>query len=354
VSLPAELPGLPRDQVGAWLRRALPTLVGDGDWSADVISGGLSNITYRLHLSSGDVILRRPPLGGVLPSAHDMSREHRVISALAGTDVPVPQTLAYEADPEVLGYPFYVMSDVAGTVLRTAEDTARLTVGQRSRLAGNFIETLARLHDVDVDAVGLGDYGRGAGYAGRQVRRWGEQWQRSRQRDRPDLDLLLERLAERVPADRETTIVHGDYRVDNTVVELAVQGDPTIVAVLDWELSTLGEPLADLALAMTYWHDRGDAARAAIPVAVGVTAHEGFPTSGELAESYAACTGRDLDQLPFYLGLAAMKLAVILEGVVARHRGGHTVSGGYDRLGDAVPALVARGLRALDRKETSQ
>jgi aminoglycoside phosphotransferase (APT) family kinase protein len=344
----AELPGLPRARIDPWLRRRFPALTRDGEWSAELISGGLSNITYRLHLSGGDVILRRPPLGGVLPSAHDMRREYRVIHALSGTDVPVPQALALESDEDVLGCPFYVMSDVPGEVLRTAADTGRLDVAARGRLAEEFVETLARLHAVDVDAVGLSDYGRGSGYAGRQVQRWGEQWQRSRQRDLPDLDRLLATLSDRVPPDRETTIVHGDYRVDNTVVDLGPSATaPRIVAVLDWELSTLGEPVADLALAMTYWHDRGDDERASIPVAVGVTAHAGFPTAAEVAQRYAARTGRDLDQLPFYLGLAGMKLAVILEGVVARHRGGHTVSGGYDRLGDAVPALVARGLRAL-------
>jgi aminoglycoside phosphotransferase (APT) family kinase protein len=344
----AELPGLPRARLDPWLRRTLPALAGDAEWSAELISGGLSNITYRLHLPGGDVILRRPPLGGVLPSAHDMRREYRVIAALSGTDVPVPSAIALEPDADVLGCPFYIMSDVVGEVLRTAADTGRLDVAARGRLADDFVEILARLHAVDVDRVGLGDYGRGAGYAGRQVHRWGEQWQRSRQRELPDLDRLVTALAERVPPDRETTIVHGDYRVDNTVVDLGPSAaNPRIVAVLDWELSTLGEPIADLALAMTYWHDRGDDERAAIPVAVGVTAHEGFPTAAELAERYSARTGRDLDQLPFYLGLAGMKLAVILEGVVARHRGGHTVSGGYDQLGDAVPALVARGLNAL-------
>ena len=365
------LPGLPFSTVDPWLRQALPALVGDGQWSADLLSGGLSNITYRLHLAGGDVILRRPPLGGVLPSAHDMRREYRVISGLASTTVPVPETLALEEDPAVLGYPFYVMSDVRGDILRTEQDTGRLTVAARANLSADFVRTLAGLHSVDVHAVGLSDYGHGTGYAGRQVRRWGEQWQRSRQRDLPDLDRLIALLAERVPPDGETTIVHGDYRLDNTVVNLGSADsvgsagsvgtadarespgstgstdEPRIVAVLDWELSTLGEPLADLALAMTYWHDRGDDERAAIPVAVGVTTHEGFPTATELAQDYARLTGRDLAQLPFFLGLAGMKLAVILEGVMARHRGGHTVSGGYDRVGDAVPALVARGLRAL-------
>ena len=340
-----DIPGLPAEPVGEWLRRALPDLVGDGPWRADLISGGLSNITYRLHLPGGRAILRRPPLGGVLPSAHDMQREFRVLTALAATDVPVPQTLALCTDPDVLGYPFYVMSEVQGDVLRTAEDTAALTPDVRAALSEELVTTLAALHSVDVKAAGLSDYGRPAGYSARQIRRWGEQWQRSRTRDLPDMDVLLAKLAAAVPEQADATIVHGDYRLDNTIVDLS--GSPRVVAVVDWELSTLGDPLADLGLALTYWHDRGDAARDQIPVAAGVTAHEGFLTTRGFAERYADLTGRDLTDLPFYLALAAMKLAVILEGVHARYLGGHTVSDGYAGAGDAVPSLVDSGLRQV-------
>jgi aminoglycoside phosphotransferase (APT) family kinase protein len=341
-----ELPGLPYEAVDRWLRAELPELVRDRSWRADVLSGGLSNITYRLHLAGGPVILRRPPLGGVLPSAHDMKREYRVMSALGATAVPVPRTLALGADPAVLGYPFYVMTQVDGEVLRTAEDTAAVAPEVRAGLARQLVDVLADLHAVDLEAAGLTDYGRPDGYTERQIRRWGEQWERSRTRDLPDMERLLRWLADHVPSRAEGTVVHGDYRLDNTIVDLTGPA-PRIAAVVDWELSTLGDPLADLGLALTYWHDRDDADRAAIPVAVGVTAHEGFPTGREFAEAYARRTGRDLGELPFYLALATMKLAVVLEGVHARYVGGHTVSAGYEGVGDAVPALVARGLRLI-------
>ena len=341
-----DLRGLPRASVDPWLREALPDLVGDQPWTAELVSGGLSNITYRLHLAGAETILRRPPLGGVLPSAHDMQREYRILSALESTDVPVPQPLALCTDPDVLGYPFYVMRAVPGEVLRTAEDTAALTVAQRSAVSTALVDTLAALHSVDVEAAGLADYGRPRGYAERQIKRWGRQWQSSKTRDLPDMDVLLMRLAERVPPQRDATIVHGDYRLDNTILDLDADG-VRVAAVVDWELSTLGDPLADLGLAMTYWNDRDDEERARIPVAAGVTAHEGFPTAAEFAQMYADRTGRDLAALPFHLALAGMKLAVILEGVHARYLGGHTVSGGYEGVGDAVPSLVARGLRSL-------
>jgi aminoglycoside phosphotransferase (APT) family kinase protein len=343
-----DLPGLPYAPVDRFLRAALPDLTRDAPWTADVLSGGLSNITYRLHLAGGPVILRRPPLGGVLPSAHDMQREYRVMSALASTAVPVPRTLAVCADPDVLGYPFYVMSSVDGEVLRTAADTGALEPATRRGLATQLVDVLADLHGVDVDAAGLSDYGRAQGYTERQIRRWGGQWEHSRTRELPDMDRLLGWLADHVPARTEGTVVHGDYRLDNTILDLT--GDkPRIAAVVDWELSTLGDPLADLGLALTYWHDPGDDERARIPVAVGVTAHEGFPSGREFAEAYARRTGRDLTELPFYLALAAMKLAVVLEGVHARYVGGHTVSAGYEGVGDAVPALVARGLELTGR-----
>ena len=343
-----DLPGLPYRPVDRFLRTALPELAGDAPWTAEVLSGGLSNITYRLHLAGGTAILRRPPLGGVLPSAHDMQREYRVMSALASTAVPVPRTLAVCTDPDVLGYPFYVMSDVDGQVLRTATDTGALEPGTRRGLADQLVTVLADLHGVDVDAAGLSDYGRAQGYTERQIRRWGGQWEHSRTRELPDMDRLLGWLAGHVPARTEGTVVHGDYRLDNTIVDLTGPA-PRIAAVVDWELSTLGDPLADLGLALTYWHDPGDDERARIPVAVGVTAHEGFPSGREFAEAYARRTGRDLTELPFYLALAAMKLSVVLEGVHARYVGGHTVSAGYEGVGDAVPALVARGLELAGR-----
>ena len=345
MTAPLDLPGLPGEAVTRWLAATLGDATPADSYAAEVISGGLSNITYRLRWGGRRLVLRRPPLGQVLPRAHDVQREYRVMSALAATPVPVPATIAFGADRDVLGAQFYLMDEVPGAVLRTPADTAVLTVDQRRRLSEGLVDALAALHSVDPEAVGLGDFGRHGGYAGRQLRTWGSQWERSATRDLPDMERLLSRLADGIPAAEETTIVHGDYRLDNTIVTLTPE--PQIVAVLDWELATLGEPTADLATLLTYWHDAADTERAEISVAAGLTALPGFLTTDELAHRYAAVTGRDLSALTFYRALATMKLAVILEGVHRRYLGGLAVGDGYDRVGPAVPLLAARGLRLL-------
>lgn len=341
-----EVPGLPRETFTAWARVSLPQ-VGTA-WSAEVISGGLSNITYRLRGADRTVILRRPPLGRLLPSAHDMTREHRVLSALQGTDVPVPRVLALCEDADVAGAPFYVMAEVEGMVYREPQQTAELSPDQRGALADDLVDVLARIHAVDLDATGLRDFGRADGYVARQLRRWGAQWEASRTRDVPGMPELLDTLAREQPPQSETTLVHGDYRLDNTIVTLGAQphGIPRVAAVVDWELSTLGDPLADLATWLTYWSGPGEDG-SAVPVAQGLTAHPGFPTGDELAQRYAACTGRSVAHLPFYRAFADWKLAVILEGVHARYLAGKSLGEGYDRVGPAVPLLVERALARL-------
>lgn len=340
-----DLPGLPTAAIREWLADQLSGSGTLDPWHAEVISGGLSNITYRLRLPDRTLILRRPPLGPLLPRAHDVAREHRVLSALAHTSVPVPEPLGLCTDPAVIGAPFYVMPEITGEVLRTAEDTATLSPAERSAIGSELATTLAALHSVDPESVGLGDYGRPSGYCARQVRTWGKQWDASRTRDLPEMTSLLTALQEHTPADSGLAIVHGDYRLDNTIVDRT--GTPRIAAVLDWELSTLGDPLADLATAITYWHDLGDDERAQLPVAAGVTAWPGFPTSREFADLYASARGIELPDLSFHLALGAMKLAVILEGVHARYLAGKTVGDGYDTAGAAVPMLVRRARRHL-------
>ena len=341
-----ETPGLPREAFTRWAEATLPQV--GVDWRAEVISGGLSNITYRLRGEGATVIVRRPPLGRLLPSAHDMTREHRVLSALQDTDVPVPRVLALCDDPEVAGAPFYVMAEVEGEVYREPEQTARLSPGQRESLADDLVEVLARIHAVDLDATGLRDFGRADGYLERQLRRWSAQWEASRTRDVEGMPDLLAALAREQPAQTAATLVHGDYRLDNTLVTLGAQphGIPRVAAVVDWELSTLGDPLADLATWLTYWSGPGEDG-SAVPVAQGLTAHVGFPTGDEIAERYAARTGRNLADLAFYRAFADWKLAVILEGVHSRYLAGRSMGEGYDRVGPAVPLLVERALARL-------
>jgi aminoglycoside phosphotransferase (APT) family kinase protein len=340
-----ELPGLPGAAVDAWFRATLPSRHLGRPWSGEVISGGLSNITYRVRLAGGTVIVRRPPLGHVLPRAHDMRREHRVLTALAASGYRVPAPLGLCTDAGVIGADFYVMPEVPGTVLRSAADSAALRQDQRADAAAELVRLLVRLHRFEPDAIGLGDFGRRGGYSARQLRTWSAQWERSRTRELPDMERLIAQLGEHLPEDTASVVVHGDYRLDNTIVDTA--GPVRIAAVLDWELSTIGDPIADLALMLTYWHDAGDDERATVPVAVGITALPGFPTAAQVAERYAGLSGSDLRTLPFHLALGAMKLAVILEGVHARFLGGQTVSTGYEAAGPAVPLLVARGLRLL-------
>ncbi len=346
VSAPADLAHLPAAAVRGWLSRHVPEADVCGRWAPELIAGGLSNLTYRLPLGSGTLILRRPPAGPLLPRAHDVAREYRVLAALAPTAVPVPEPLGFCADPEVIGAPFYVMREVGGDVLRTSADTGALPPAQRSAVAAELASTLAALHAVDPVAAGLGDFGRRGGYCARQLATWGKQWERSRTRDLPEMTSLLAALAERTPADSALSIVHGDYRLDNVIVDLG-GARPVIRAVLDWELSTLGDPLADLGTTLAYWHDEGDAERALIPVAAGVTAWPGFPAAAGFAACYAAASGRELRDLSFYLALGTMKLAVILEGVHARFLAGQGAGPGYRTAGGAVPVLAARGLRQL-------
>ena len=272
-------PGIPSPaRLAAWLNDHVP---GGPVELTDIqlIAGGRSNLTYRLTVSAPGagpgaapgtgpgaapgteaaagaegtrlLVLRRPPLGHVLPTAHDMSREFRVLSALAGTRVPVAPLVASCTDDEVIGAPFYVMEYVPGVVLRTRADTKALTEAQAAELSRRLAEMLAAIHGVDVNQVGLADLGRGAGYLRRQLDRWQRQWDLSATRDMPGYAQLVERLTAALPAEGQTTLVHGDYRLDNALVTLNPQ--PRITAVVDWEMATLGDPLADLGLTLVYW-----------------------------------------------------------------------------------------------------
>lgn len=331
--------------VGPWLAAELDE-PGWRESSVELISGGKSNLTYLVHSAAGEAVLRRPPLGQILPTAHDMAREARVIAALAPTPVPVPRVLARCADPAVLGQPFYVMERVAGHVVRDAFPAGYADApADRARVADALLDTLVALHAVAPAEVGLADFAHAPQrYLERQLRRWSAQWEASRSAGLPDLDRLAARLAAALPASAEVTIVHGDFRLDNTLLDPSDPG--RIAAVLDWEMSTLGDPLADLGLLLVYWGQAGDRNRPA--VVRSVTAMPGFPNRAAVADLYAQRTGRDVQRLPWYVGFGFFKLAVVCQGIVARAAAGAMVGSGFDGYADLVSGLVRLGHNALD------
>ncbi|MPZ72595.1 MAG: phosphotransferase [Nitriliruptorales bacterium] len=331
-----------RDAVAAWLgARAdiTPPL------RLTTIAGGRSNLTYDVQDADGRrFVLRRPPLHGVLSSAHDMERESRIISALADSAVPVPAVIGFEPDEAVIGAPFFVMRFVPGEVLRSGSDVeAHLDVSSRATTGENVIDVLVELHRVDPLAVGLGDLVRRSPYLSRQLRRWHGQLVQSRTRELPVLDAVHARLAAGRPPEPEAVIVHGDYRLDNLIV------DPTngrVAAVLDWELTTVGDPRMDLATLLAYW-SAADEALTALPDPP--TLLPGFPHRERLLQRYGQLTGRDLDAMPYFMAFAYWRLACILEGVYSRYRAGAygTHSAGFDQVGERVEMLGERALELI-------
>jgi len=332
-------PGLDLDAFGRWLADAAPGLL-DGPLTGQVIAGGRSNLTYRVNDGTHTVVVRRPPLGHVLATAHDMGREFRVISALASTPVPVPEAYASCADGSVVGAPFYVMGFVDGTPYRLAGELEALGPERTRAIGKRMVDTLADLHLVDPASVGLADFGRPGGFLARQVRRWGQQLDASHSRDLAGVGELRRRLTERVPQESAPAIVHGDYRLDN----LLVRADDTVGAVVDWEMATLGDPLTDVALLLTY-HRMADLDTSGVVSSAAQA--PGFPTRADVVQRYAARTGRDPSHLGFYEALACFKLAVVLEGIHYRHVHGQTVGDGFGTIGDHVEPLVAMGLASI-------
>lgn len=342
-----DVPGLDCAGLTRWLERNHPTLAA-GPLSATVIAGGRSNLTYRVDGAVRPLVLRRPPLGHVLSSAHDMRREHRVIAALADSAVPVPPTVDIVDDAEraeVTGTTFFVMERVEGRVLAEPAHNRAYTAAGLHALGLRLAEILADLHAVDPGAVGLGDFGRPDGYLDRQLATWRRQLDASRSREVPWLDDLQERLGAAFPGGGDGAgIVHGDFRLDNVLVAGAADA-PDVAAVLDWEMATLGDPLVDLGILGLYWDIRalGDGAFTQSAVAPGA----GYPDFDELVDVYAARSGRAIGDLSWYRAFAAYKLAVILEGIHFRYRAGDTVGEGFDLIGDLVRPLADEGLRHL-------
>jgi aminoglycoside phosphotransferase (APT) family kinase protein len=312
----AEAPeGIDRTGVEAWFEANVPGAAPP--LSFERISGGRSNLTFSVTDSKGSAwVLRRPPLGKRLGSAHDMGREHKVISALGPTDVPVPPTVGFCEDEAVNGAPFYVMDFVEGVVLRSKKEVVeRFDESARHDIGERVVDTLAAIHAVEPDVVGLGDLGKKQDYVARQLHRWQGQWEKSKTRELPLVDDVHARLEARIPDQGPASIVHGDYRLDNMI--LADTGE--VAAVVDWELCTLGDPLADVGLLLVYWSQPGDEFH---PLFEAPTMAEGFPRRDDLKARYEERTGRDLSGIDYYVALGYWKLAVILEGVYARYAAG--------------------------------
>jgi aminoglycoside phosphotransferase (APT) family kinase protein len=303
--------GIDVERVTAWLVEHIDGATAPFQFST--IAGGRSNLTFTVTGADGTrFVLRRPPTGAVLATAHDMAREHKIISAVGTTDVPVPPALGLCTDDAVNGAPFYVMGFVDGVVLDSAAKGAAMTPEARRAAGFDLIDVLADLHAVDVDAVGLGDLAKREGYVERQVKRWSTQWERSKTRELPAVEEVARRLAERFPTQQGVSIAHGDYRFGNVLTDTE-RG--CVNAVLDWELCTLGDPLADVGYIGVYWADPGtDQARPNDPTGI-----EGFPSYAELLERYETRTGRDLSGIDYYIAFGSFRLAVISEGVYARY-----------------------------------
>lgn len=323
---------------------------GDRAWAtptATLISGGKSNLTYELCSPAGRLVLRRPPTGAILPSAHDMAREVRVQRALRGGPVPVPGIVLFDESGEDLGVPYYVMEKIAGHVVRDAFPPGYAAAAEDRRLIAHaLVDALGSLHGVEPGSVGLEGFGRPAGFMHRQLARWTDQWERSRTRAVAEVDALGGALATIAFPEVAGSIVHGDYRLDNCLLgeDLA---EP-IAAVLDWELSTLGDPLADLGMLLFYWCQRGEPAPLLTPA---ITATSGFPSRSEVVGCYVDATGAPVELLPAYVAFAHFKFAVIAQGIARRSRAGAMAGQDFGDLGAEVERIAAQGLERLKNRE---
>jgi aminoglycoside phosphotransferase (APT) family kinase protein len=336
--------GIDQANLEAWFAANVPD--AEPPLAFERISGGRSNLTYGVADAAGHRwALRRPPLGKRLASAHDMGREHRIISALQGTEVPVPPVAGLCDDDSVNGAPFYVMGFVDGPILRTrSEAESEFGEADRRAIGERVVDTLVAIHSVDVDAVGLGDLARKEEYVARQLKRWHGQWEKSKTRELPLVDDVHERLSARIPEQGPATIVHGDYRLDNMI--LTPEGE--VAAVVDWELCTLGDPLADVGMLLVYWSEAGDEFT---PLFEAATTAPGFLTRAEVRDRYAERSGRDLAEIDFYVALGFWKLAIILEGVFARYAAGQygKPDEGFEQFARVVEQLADGADRAERR-----
>jgi len=341
-----DTPGINLPNVSRYFAAQVPG--GDAPLDFSLISGGKSNLTYLVRGGGQEWVLRRPPLGHVLPTAHDMTREYRVLAALADTDVPVPRPIALCEDASVNDMPFYVMQYRPGVVLAYAPpDGYADTPAARRAISLALIDTMVRLHAVDWRAVGLEGFGHPEGYLERQVRRWGQQWERSQTGPLPAIDSLAQRLRRALPSSPPATIVHGDFRLGNMALDPA---DPSrVLAVFDWEMATLGDPLSDLGYTLIYWADPDDRIDAASIGSVSpFTQAPGYLRRADLVAEYARRSGRDAGSIDFYQVLALYKLAIISEGIYARYLQGKTLGEGFAGMTRPSGALAERALEIAD------
>jgi aminoglycoside phosphotransferase (APT) family kinase protein len=344
----ADLPGLQLTSVQTWLAAQDVGLDTARPLQAELFTGGRSNVTYRLtDAHDHSVVLRRPPLGNVMPTAHDMAREFRVLTGLSQAGFPAPTALALCEDEKVNGAPFLVMEFVGGRIIATSDDAQALSAIEADDVSAALVNVLADLHRVDVAAAGLRDLGRPEGYLPRQLARWTKQWDHTKTRDLPTMDALRSRLAdllEPLPLDLPWSLVHGDYRLDNVILAPA---SAQVLSVLDWEMSTLGDPLADLALTLVYWTEAADTLRHQVPVAEHLTDGAGFWDRARIISTYAERSGLSVGHLDACTALACFKLAVITESIHARTLSGKqlgTTAGDTHAMGVATESLAEMGL----------
>ncbi|NNL87266.1 MAG: phosphotransferase family protein [Myxococcales bacterium] len=335
-------PGIDTEAVESWIAERSGTLTPPFRWIR--LEGGHSNLTYRVEDANGrEAVVRRPPEGKLLPKAHDMGREWKIISALAPTPVPVAPPIAYCEDPTVTGAHFYVMGCVPGRALYEGADVIdAVPEASRRPLSFSFIDVLAELHALDPDAIGLGDLGRPDAYVARQLKRWYGSWESSRdaaQIDLPVVDALHKLLSARVPEQESGRVVHGDYGLHNCLAS----ADGRIAAVLDWEISTLGDPLADLAYALNTWSEPGDKITLKDDAP---TDQPGFATRAEMLSRYAERSGRDVSGIAYYTAFNFWKTACIIQGVYARYKQGQKSTEGIDL--DYLRERVVRSAKLAD------
>ena len=342
--MPDSPPGLPLDQLLPWFKENVASI---DELTAQIVGHGRSNITYRVSDGDKSWVVRRPPLSHVQATAHDMGREYRILTALAPTGFPAPKPYALCDDTEIIGSQFYVMEYVDGFIAIDANEVERrFTVDDRRRIGEELVDVLVQLHSFVPDEIGLSDFGKPQGFVERQVRRFSKQLEDIRYRETPELDELSKRLSGAIPPEGKPGIVHGDYRLDNAILD--EKGH--LIAVLDWEMCTLGDSLADLGLLQMYWGQ--GTSRQLVLAGVGpVMQLPGFPTWEEAAARYEEKRGADLSNLDFYTVLAHFKLGVILENMYKRFLGGGTVGAGFETIGQQAQVLGRRGLEVADASE---